>query len=144
MRTIVLVDDDREYCLILRALLQSLGASVSVVGEAADGEEGLAVVRRERPDILITDLVMPNLNGIELTRHTRQELPQTRIILISSHIDDAYRLMASDSGADAFVNKSVISTALVAAVRDIIARLDGEAFPQAPPGQPGGGGGYGG
>lgn len=142
MRTIVLVDDDREYCLILRALLQTLGESVSVVGEAGNGEEGLAVVRRERPDILITDLVMPHLNGIELARYIRQELPQTRIILISSHTDDAYRLMASDSGADTFVNKSVISTALVAAVRDIIARLDGEAFPHGPPGQAGGG--YGG
>ena len=139
MRTIVLVDDDREYCLILRALLQSLGETVSVVGEAGNGEEGLAVVRRERPDILITDLVMPDLNGIELTRYTRQESPQTRIILISSHTDDAYRLMASDSGADAFVNKSVISTALVAAVRDIVARLDDEAFPHSPPGQAGGG-----
>jgi DNA-binding NarL/FixJ family response regulator len=142
VRTIVLVDDDREFCLILRALLLSLRQSVSVVGEAGDGEEGLAVMRRERPDILITDLVMPNLNGIELTRHIRRELPQTGIILISSHTDDAYRLMASDSGADSFVNKSVISTALVAAVRDIVARLDGETFPHTPPGQPGGG--YGG
>lgn len=141
MRTIVLVDDDREYCLIMRALLQSLGESVSVVGEAADGEEALAVVRRVHPDIVVTDLVMPHLNGIELTRYIRRELPHTRIILISSHTDDAYRLMASDSGADAFVSKSVISTALVAAVRDIVARLDGEAFPQGP--GPGGGGGYG-
>ena len=132
MRTIVLVDDDREYCLILRALLQTLGESVSVVGEAGDGEEALALVRRERPDIVVTDLVMPHLNGIELTRHIRRELPQTGVILISSHTDDAYRLMASDSGADAFVNKSVIGTALVAAVRDIVARLDGEAFPQGP------------
>jgi DNA-binding NarL/FixJ family response regulator len=128
----VLVDDDREYRVILRALLQTLGGSVSVVGEAGDGEEALAVVRRERPDIVITDLVMPPLDGIELTRHIRRELPQTRVILISSHTDDAYRRMASDSGADAFVNKSVISTALVVAVRDIVARLDGGAFPQGP------------
>jgi DNA-binding NarL/FixJ family response regulator len=128
--------------LILRALLQVMGDAVSVVGEARDGEEALAVVRRERPDIVVTDLVMPQLNGIELTRYIRTELPQTRIILISSHTDDAYRLMASDSGADSFVNKSVISTALVAAVRDAIARLDGEAFPHSP-GQAGGGG-YGG
>ena len=141
MKTIVVCDDDREYCLILRALLQTMRDAVSVVGEAGDGEEALAMVRRERPDIVITDLVMPQLNGIELTRYIRAELPQTRIILISSHTDDAYRLMASDSGADTFVNKSVISTALVAAVRDIVARLDGEAFPRSP-GQAGGG--YGG
>jgi CheY-like chemotaxis protein len=60
---------------------------------------------------VITDLVMPRLNGIELTRRIRQELPQTTIILMSSYPEDAYRLMASDSGADAFVNKQVLNSA---------------------------------
>jgi CheY-like chemotaxis protein len=54
---------------------------------------------------------MPRLNGIELTRRIRQELPQTTIILMSSYPEDAYRLMASDSGADAFVNKQVLNSA---------------------------------
>lgn len=102
---------------------------MSVVGEAGDGEEGLEVVRRERPDFVITDVGMPNLDGIELTRCIQQELPRTRIVLISSHTDGACRLMASHSGADTCVNKSVINTALVAAVREIVARLDEEAFP---------------
>lgn len=95
---------------------------VTIVGEAADGEEGLAVVLRERPDIVISDLVMPRLNGVELTRRIRQELPQTKIILMSSYAEDAYRLMASDSGADAFVSKRVIFEALVPAIRDLIGR----------------------
>lgn len=128
MTTIVVVDDAPDMRLLVRALLRTMGNAVSVVGEASDGDEGLEVVRRERPAILITDLVMPGLNGVELTRQVRRELPRTKIIQISSHTDDAYRLMASDSGADIFVNKSVISDALVAAVRNLISRIDGEAF----------------
>jgi DNA-binding NarL/FixJ family response regulator len=79
-------------------------------------------VRRERPDVVITDLVMPHLNGIELTRRIREELPQTRVVLMSSYTEDAYRLMASDSGADVFVSKQVITTTLVPAIRDLIRR----------------------
>ena len=94
---------------------------VTIVGEAADGAEGLAVVLRERPDLLITDLVMPRLNGVELTRRIRQELPQTQIILMSSYTEDAYQLMASDSGAMRR-RKRVIFQALVPAIRDLIAR----------------------
>jgi DNA-binding NarL/FixJ family response regulator len=90
-------------------------------------------VRRERPDIVISDLVMPRLNGVELTRRIRQELPQTKIILMSSYAEDAYRLMASDSGADAFVSKRVIFEALVPAIRDLIGRrLSGGSGPLPP------------
>jgi DNA-binding NarL/FixJ family response regulator len=120
--TIVVADDDADYREIVRALLRPMSDTVIIVGEAAEGEEALALVRRERPDILITDLVMPHLNGVELTRHIRRELPHTRIILISSHTEDAYRLMASDSGADVFVSKQVITTSLLPAILDLIRR----------------------
>ncbi len=93
-----------------------------IVGEAADGEEALAIAHRERPDLVVTDLIMPRLNGIELTRHIRQELPGTMVILMSSYTEDAYRLMASDSGADVFVSKRVIHDALLPAIRDLAAR----------------------
>jgi DNA-binding NarL/FixJ family response regulator len=93
-----------------------------VVGEAADGEEALAVVLRERPDIVVTDLIMPRLNGVELIRRIRQELPEAKVVLMSSHTEDAYRLMASNSGADAFVNKHVITSNLVPALLDLIRR----------------------
>jgi DNA-binding NarL/FixJ family response regulator len=129
--TIVLVDDDLDFRLIVHHILAS--ASMTIVGEAADGEEGLAVVLRERPDIVITDLVMPRLNGIGLTRRIRQELPETKIILISFYTEDAYRLMASDSGADAFVSKQVIDSSLLPAIRDVIARrLSGGSGPLPP------------
>ena len=131
--TVVVVDDVPDFRETVRFLLLSLPDLVTVVGEAADGEEGLTVVLRERPDIVISDLVMPRLNGVELTRRIRQELPQTMIILMSSYPEDAYRLMASDSGADAFVNKRVIFEALVPAIRDLIGRrLSGGSGPLPP------------
>ena len=131
--TVVVVDDEPDYREIVRFLLLSLLDVVAVVGEAADGEEALAVVLRERPDIVITDLVMPRLDGIELTRRIRQELPPPTIILMSSFTEDAYRLMASDSGADAFVQKGVIYDALLPAIRDLIGRrLSGGSGPLPP------------
>ncbi len=111
--TIVVVDDQLDFRLIVRALLRGVADLATIVGEAADGDEALALVRRTRPDILISDVIMPGLNGVDLARRVRAELPQTRTILMSSHVDDAYRLMASDSGADVFINKHVITSSLL-------------------------------
>jgi two-component system response regulator DesR len=131
--TVVVVDDASDYREIVRSLLARLSDVVTIVGEAADGEEALAVVLRERPDLVITDLVMPRLNGVDLTRRIRQQLPQTKIVLMSSYTEEAYRHMASDSGADAFVSKRVILEALVPAIRDLIARkLSGGSGPLPP------------
>jgi two-component system response regulator YesN len=105
---------------------------VTIVGEASDGEEAFTVVLRERPDIVITDLMMPRLNGVGLTRRIRQELPLTMVVLMSSYPEDAYRLMASDSGADAVVSKRVIHDALVPAILDLIRRISGGSGPLPP------------
>jgi DNA-binding NarL/FixJ family response regulator len=131
--TVVVVDDDPEYRMIVRFLLAQERESMVLVGEAAEGEEGLVLVRREQPDVLVTDLVMPGLDGIQLTRRVRAELPDTKIILISSHAEDAYRLSASDSGADAFVSKQVINSSLIPAIRDVVGRrLSGGSGPLPP------------
>ncbi len=131
--TIVGVDDAADYREVVRHLLASLSEVATIVGEAADGEEALAVVLRERPDLVITDLVMPRLNGVEWTRRIRQAMPETRILLMSSYAEDADRLMASDSGADAFVSKQVITTTLLPAIRDLIRRrLSGGSGPLPP------------
>jgi DNA-binding NarL/FixJ family response regulator len=131
--TIVVADDAADYREIVRVLLRPMSDTMTIVGEASDGEEALALVLRERPDLVITDLVMPRLNGVELTRRIRQVLPETRILLMSSYTEDAYRLMASDSGADVFVSKQVMTTSLLPAIRDIIRRrLSGGSGPLPP------------
>jgi two-component system, NarL family, response regulator NreC len=76
---------------------------------------------------------MPRLDGVELTRRIRQELPETKVILMSSYTEDAYRLMASDSGADAFVSKQVITSSLLPAIRDVIRRRSGGGGGPLPP-----------
>src|SRR5260370_2903001 len=122
--TIGVVDASAEYREIVRYLLAP-ASDMTIVGEAADGEEALAIAHRVRPDLVVTDLIMPRVNGIELTTHIRQELPGTMIILMSSYTEAAYRLMASDSGADVFVSKRVIYDALLPAIRDLAARSVG-------------------
>jgi YesN/AraC family two-component response regulator len=79
--TIVVADDDPQYREIVRYIVATVPDAMTIVAEAGDGEEALALVRRERPDIVITDLVMPLLDGIQLTRRIRQELPRTKVIL---------------------------------------------------------------
>ena len=129
---IVVADDDADYRMIVRYLLASDSGMV-LAGEAPDGEHALSLVLRERPDVLITDLVMPGLNGVDLTRRVREALPDTKIILMSSYPDDAYRLLASSSGADAFVSKQVINSSLLAAIRDLTGRpLSGGSGPALP------------
>jgi NarL family two-component system response regulator LiaR len=129
--TVAVIDDNEDTRLIVRALLRPVHDVVTFVGDAANGADGLALVRRERPDVVITDLVMPDIDGAEVARRIRLELPKTKIILMSSYIEDAYRLMASDSGADAFVNKQVITRTLLPAIGDVVRReaeaLDKEA-----------------
>jgi DNA-binding NarL/FixJ family response regulator len=133
--TVVIIDDDVDYRLLVRGLLRSLADVVSVVGDAEDGEEGLALVRRTRPDIVITDLMMPRMNGVVLATRIREELPHTKIILISSRIEDAYRMMVSDSAVDVFIDKHVLASALVPAIREVVSRRrsNGGASPAAPP-----------
>jgi len=123
--TVVVVDDDPDYRSLVRALLSTLADVVSVVGEADDGEEGLAVVRRTRPDVVITDLMMPRMNGMALAVRVREDLPQTKIIMMSSHIEDAYRMRVSDSPVDVFINKHVINSALLPAIREVVSRRQG-------------------
>src|SRR5260370_8387410 len=93
--TVAVIDDSEEYRLIVRGLLRSVYDVTTFVGDAANGADGLALVRRERPDIVITDLVMPGLDGVDLTRPIRLELPKPKLILMSSPTQNAYPLMPS-------------------------------------------------
>lgn len=119
LTTVVVADDDEDFRFAVCTLLRTMAPSVSVVADAADGENALAAVRRERPTVLVTDLIMPRLNGVELTKRIRRELPNTKIIVMSSHTEDAFRLLASDSDADVFINKRVLATRLVSAIHDL-------------------------
>jgi DNA-binding NarL/FixJ family response regulator len=119
--TMVVADDDPDYRHFVRLLLVPLADTVTIVGEPGGGEEALALALRERPDVVIADLLMPRLNGIELTRRIKHELPRTKIILMTSYPGEANRRLAFVAGADAFLDKAALITGLLPAIRAIVA-----------------------
>ena len=120
--TVIVVDDDPDYLWLVRFILESGPDKTAIVGEVASGEEALGLVLHKHPDIVIVDLMMPRLNGLELTRRIKEERPQTKILLMSAYSEDTYRRIASVSGADGFVNKHLIHTGLLPAIREAIGR----------------------
>jgi len=121
--TVVVADDDLDYRYFVRFLLAPMADTVIIVGEAGGGEEALSLVLRKRPDIVVADLLMPRLNGIELTRRIKQELPETKIILMTAYPGEANRRLAFVGGADGFLDKTALVTDLLPAVRDIVGLL---------------------
>ena len=115
MTRIVLVDDHRIVRQGLRALLQA-EPGFQVVAEGATGLEAIQLVERFRPDILVIDLMMPEINGLEATWQIKQRNPETRIIVLSMHADEAYVLEALQNGASGYVLKDSSADDLVQAV----------------------------
>jgi DNA-binding NarL/FixJ family response regulator len=101
----VLIVDDHA---VVRAGLERLLSSVDdfhVVGSAADGEQAVAAALEHRPDVVLMDLSMPVLDGIEATRLIRAELPSARVIVLTSSPDEHDVRAAIDAGADAYLMK---------------------------------------
>ena len=115
MITIVLADDHHVVRQGLRALLTA-EADCTVVGEAGDGLQVAGLVERLKPDVLVVDLMMPGLNGLEVTRQVMQRTPDTHIVILSMHSHEAYVLEALRNGASAYVLKGSSAQDLVQAV----------------------------
>ena len=120
MTTIVLAND---HALIREGLRTVLGGEPdwSVVGEAADGLEVVGLVDRLQPDVLIVDLVLPNLSGLEVIRQVRRRAPQTQIVALSMHANESYVFAALRNGAAAYVLKDASSTDIIQAVHEVVA-----------------------
>lgn len=118
--TVVLADDHHVVRTGLRALLAA-EPDVSVVGEAADGIETVELVERLRPKILVADLMMPTLNGLEVTRQVLRRCPDTRVVILSMYSNEAYVLEALKIGAAGYVLKGATAADLLTAVREAAA-----------------------
>jgi two-component system response regulator NreC len=120
MTTIVLVDD---HALVREGLRTVLGCEGdwAVVGEAANGLDAVALAEQLQPDVLIVDLMLPNLSGLEVIRQVGKRVPGTHIIVLSMHATESYVLAALRSGAQAYVLKDASSTEIVQAVREVLA-----------------------
>jgi len=120
MTTIVLADDHHIVRKGMRALLEA-EPDFCLIGEASDGLETVQLVERLRPDVLVLDLMMPGLNGLEVTRQVCKRSPQTHVVILSMHAGDDYVLEALRNGATGYVLKDASVTELVQAVRDVAA-----------------------
>jgi DNA-binding NarL/FixJ family response regulator len=119
MTTIVLADDHQILRQGLRKLLED-EAGFTVVGEAGDGLETLELVRRLKPDILVVDLIMPGLNGLDVIRSVRQHHATTHVIVLSMHANEAYVVEALRCGAAGYLLKESSSLELIHAVRHVM------------------------
>jgi two-component system response regulator NreC len=111
---IVLADDHRMVREGLRAVLERAG--VEVIGEAASGREAIAEARRLHPDVVVMDVAMPDLNGIDATRRLHAELPEIKIIGLSMNSDRRYVLAMLDAGAAGYLLKNAASDELLSAL----------------------------
>lgn len=118
MITVALIDDHELVRTGFRMILAAQ-KDIEVVGEAADGEQGLALIRKLKPQVALVDVHMPNLSGLELTdRVRRSELP-TRIVILSVVNESPFPRRLIESGAVGYLTKGCAADELVAAVRQV-------------------------
>jgi two-component system, NarL family, response regulator LiaR len=113
---VLIVDDHSVVREGLRAFLE-LQEGLEVVGEAADGEEAIDAATRLRPDVILMDLVMPRLGGVAAMRRLREQLPDARIIVLTSFLDDDKLLPALRAGAAGYLLKKAEPHEIARAVR---------------------------
>ncbi len=116
MTTVLLVDDQD---LIRKGFSMILGVEddIDVIGEARDGAEAVAKVAELRPDVVLMDVQMPGVDGIEATRQVVEAHPSTRVVILTTFDDDQYLFDALDAGASGFLLKNCPADDLINAIR---------------------------
>ncbi len=116
--TVLLAEDHTIVREGFRKMLE-LEGDIEVLGEAKDGRQAIAMVKKLRPAVVLMDIAMPLLNGLEATRQILKAVPSTRILILSAHSDDAYVKNATDSGAMGFLLKQTSSHVVCEAIREV-------------------------
>ncbi|MCR4394879.1 MAG: response regulator transcription factor, partial [Dehalococcoidales bacterium] len=120
MIRIILADDHQVVRKGLKALL-SAEPDFQIVGEAGDGLEALKQVEEFHPDIIVLDLMMAGINGLEVTRQIQKKGLETGVVILSMHSNEAYVLEALRSGAKAYILKESSPEELIRAIREVFA-----------------------
>jgi len=115
--TVILADDHTVVRQGLRALLEA-EEDMSVVGEAENGRQAVQMTKRLQPDVVVMDIAMPLLNGLEATRQVSRESPKSKVLILSSYSDDEYVQQLTDAGASGYLVKQTAAQDLVAAIRE--------------------------
>jgi len=118
--TVALCDDHAVVRSGLHRLLDD-EADIEVIGEAANAEEAVALAGRERPQVFVMDLGLPNVSGIEATRQVLEASPATRVLVLTAHDDVAYLRKAFEAGARGYLVKEAADLELILAVRQVAA-----------------------
>ncbi len=120
MIRILLADDHAIVRESLRGVLER-EPDLQVLGEAGDGDGALKLAIQTAPDVLVTDISMPGLDGVELTKRMQRDAPQVRILALSSHLDRRILANMLDAGALGYVNKAAGRLELLAGIRAVAA-----------------------
>jgi DNA-binding NarL/FixJ family response regulator len=116
-RRIVVVDDYQPFRLFLRSFFQE--PEFHIIGETSDGLEAVSLVESLRPDIVLLDIGLPSLNGIEVLRRIRPLVPTSKIIMLSQEVSQDVVEAAMSCGANGYVFKSQINQSLMECIRTV-------------------------
>lgn len=115
---VLVVDDHTIVRDGIRALL-ALVADIEVVGEAANGREALEKTRELTPDVVLMDIAMPIMNGLEATRRIHKEFPKTKVLVLTQYDEDEYIFSIIEAGAQGFISKAAASSELASGIRAV-------------------------
>lgn len=121
---VLLVDDHTILRDGIRLLLSSQ-EDIEVVGEAGDGEEAIVKARELKPDVILMDISLPKVNGIEATKMIKAERPEAKILILTMHEDEEYVFPLLAAGASGYILKKTASSELISALRAV---AEGNAF----------------
>jgi two-component system response regulator NreC len=121
----VLVVDDHTIVRDGICALLALAADIEVVGEAANGMEALEVVKKLSPDVVLMDVAMPIMGGLEATRRIRKEFPNAKVLALTQYDDKEYVFPLIEAGACGFISKAAASSELTSGIRYV---YRGESF----------------
>jgi DNA-binding NarL/FixJ family response regulator len=116
--TVLLADDNRAVRKEFRKILE-LEDDLEVVGEAKNGHEAVALAKKLRPDLVLMDVTMPLLNGLQATCQILEAVPASKVLMLSSHSDEAYIVEAVNSGAVGYLIKQTSADSVCTAIRDV-------------------------
>ena len=115
----VLVVDDHTIVRDGICALLALAGDIEVVGEAANGSEALKMVKELRPDVVVMDIAMPIMDGMEATRRVHKEFPGTSVLVLTQYDDKEYVFPIIEAGASGFISKVAASSELVSGIRSV-------------------------
>lgn len=116
---VLLAEDHTLVRAGIRALLQEFGW-IKVIAETGEGNDAVRLVKKERPDLVLMDIAMPGLNGIEATARIKREYPDTKVIILSMHANEEYVLQALRDGASGYLLKDAGPVELELAIKSVV------------------------